>query len=252
MEGKKKHLKQERIPLKTLNHISWKEKWKDSCYKRVKEDRNKLLWNFRSPVDQSHTEKEFIKSAFKDIVSDELKKIKDQLSGASEVPSSLSGEDDVLWEYDGLHTADKGECEEILLEMQRIFYEDIRLEQSQKEAKRSIVLEDEEDDYLAFAVNEYMQLNDGKAWKEQTWCPICKKGELQENLHLIYCNLCQFKLNRGDEVNLSLLRDRLAEAHEEHLDRGCRLKPEFCIETVFDLTALYIQCQHCDIFEVVI
>lgn len=75
---------------------------------------------------------EFFTSAFKDIVSDELKKMKDQQSGASEVPSSLSGEDDVLWEYDGLHTADKGECEEILLEMQRIFYEDIRSELSQK------------------------------------------------------------------------------------------------------------------------
>ena len=74
---------------------------------------------------------EHINSAFKDIVSDELQKLNQQ-SAASEVPSSLSGEDDVLWEYDGLHTADKAECEDILLEMQRIFYEDIRLELSQK------------------------------------------------------------------------------------------------------------------------
>ncbi|KAL2935670.1 RPA-interacting protein B [Bienertia sinuspersici] len=266
MEGKKKQSKQERIPLKTLNHISWKEKLKESCYKRVKEDRTRLLWNFRSPVHQSSTQKEFIKSAFKDIVSAELQKLNQQ-SGASEVPSSLSKEDDDLWEYDGLHTADRAECEEILLEMQRLFYEDIRLELNQKEAERSIALADEEDEYLAFAVNEYMQLNDGKladifppqnivlalmAWKEKTWCPVCKKGELQENQHFIYCNLCHLNLNRGDEVNLSLLKDRLAEAHEEHLDRGCRSKPEFCIETVFDLTALYIQCQHCDTFEVVI
>lgn len=177
-----------------------------------------------------------------------MKKIKNR-PDATEVPSSLSGDDDVLWEYDGLCTADKDECEEILLEMQRIFYEDIKLELSEKEAERSIVLEDEEDEYLAFAINQYMQLSDGK---EQIWCPICKKGELQENCHLIYCSLCQLKLNRGDEVNLSLLKDRLAEAHEEHLNRGCRLKPEFCIETVFDLTALYIKCQHCDSFEVVI
>lgn len=37
---------------------------------------------------------------------------------------------DALWEYDGLHTAYQGECEEILLEMQRIFYEDLRTEQA--------------------------------------------------------------------------------------------------------------------------
>ncbi|XP_057517483.1 uncharacterized protein LOC130798486 [Amaranthus tricolor] len=255
MEGERKQLKQERQPLKTihaLNHSSWKQKLKESCYRRVKEDRNRLLWNSRSAIHQSSGQKEYIKSVFKDIYRDEFKKIKTQRSGNPEVSSCLSGEDDILWEYDGQPTADEEECEEILLEMQRIFYEDMRLELSKKEAEKSFVLEDEEDEYLAFAVSQYMQLNDEKAWKEKTWCPICKKGELQENDHLIFCNSCQLKLNRGDQVNLSLLRDRLAEAHEEHLDRGCRLKPEFCIETVFDLTALYIKCQHCNTFEIVL
>ena len=42
-------------------------------------------------------------------------------SGSAEV-------DDALWQYDGLHTAYQGECEEILLEMQMIFYEDLRAE----------------------------------------------------------------------------------------------------------------------------
>ena len=37
--------------------------------------------------------------------------------------------DDILWEYDGLHAACQGECEEILLEMQKIFYEDLNSEQ---------------------------------------------------------------------------------------------------------------------------
>lgn len=75
---------------------------------------------------------EFLKSAFEDIVSDELNKIKNQHSDASEVQTSLSGDDDILWEYDSHRTDDKAECEEILLEMQRIFYEDISLELSQK------------------------------------------------------------------------------------------------------------------------
>lgn len=40
--------------------------------------------------------------------------------------------DDMLWEYDGLHDAYQGECEEILLEMQKIFYDDLKSEQNGK------------------------------------------------------------------------------------------------------------------------
>jgi len=54
------------------------------------------------------------------------------------------------------------------------------------------------------------------------------------------------------QLTLDFLRDRLAEVHMEHLDRGCRLKPRFCIKTKFNLTALYIVCEGCDTFEVVI
>ena len=54
------------------------------------------------------------------------------------------------------------------------------------------------------------------------------------------------------QVNLALLKVRLAEVHAEHLDRGCALMPKFCIETRFDITALYIICIDCSTFEVVI
>lgn len=54
------------------------------------------------------------------------------------------------------------------------------------------------------------------------------------------------------QVTMDLLENRLAEAHAEHLDRGCRLKPTFCMKTIFGLTALYIECQGCGTFEVVI
>ena len=40
--------------------------------------------------------------------------------------------DDMIWEYDGLHTAYQGDCEEMLLEMQRLFYEDLRTEKTRK------------------------------------------------------------------------------------------------------------------------
>jgi len=72
-----------------------------------------------------------IKSAFQDIVSDELKKFKgSSLRGDehSKISSYSLGESDLLWEYDGLQDAYKGDCEEILLEMQRIFYEDLEFQ----------------------------------------------------------------------------------------------------------------------------
>ncbi|GMH27959.1 hypothetical protein Nepgr_029802 [Nepenthes gracilis] len=249
-----------RSPLKTHNHyklnkkilnLNWKEKLRESCHRRVREDRTRLLWKMRRPLDGSRSQKEFMKSALQDIMSDELKKVNNS-SGDLEVASSISVTNDDLWEYNGLHTAYHSECEEILLEMQRIFYEDMKAEATGREHESCVIWEDEEDEYLARTVFRFMQLNDTTECKEQTWCPICKKGELLENRRLIYCSLCQFQLNRGDEVNLGIVRVRLAKAYEEHLNKGCRSKPEFCIETIFDLTALYLRCRHCDAFEVVI
>ncbi|GAB2282370.1 hypothetical protein Dimus_016916 [Dionaea muscipula] len=249
-----------RIPLKTLNchkldkhslNLNWKQKLRESCYKRVKEDRARLLWTVRLPLDRSHDEKEVIKSAFQDIVADELKKL-DKFSDDLDIPTSNTLMDDELWEYNGPQKVYEGEHEEILLEMQRIFYEDLKAEEAGREQESSTVWEEEEDDYLAHAFFQYMQLNDELEHKERTWCPICKRGELLENHQLIYCGLCPFNLSRGNEVNLGLLRARLAEAHEEHLNRGCGSKPEFSVETIFDLTALYICCQNCNIFEVVL
>ena len=74
--------------------------------------------------------------AFQGIVSDELKKLKDSSSDKSLKMLTSSPEiGDLLWEYDGLHDAYQGECEEILLEMQRIFYEDSKAESAGKGRK---------------------------------------------------------------------------------------------------------------------
>ncbi|OAY34930.1 uncharacterized protein LOC110627499 isoform X2 [Manihot esculenta] len=209
-----------RSSLKSQSHFNtyplWKDKLRENCYKRVREDRNRLLWKMRLPTAKSLGDKDFIKSAFQDIVSDELKKITHSSGDDnSQIPTSGLDASDILWEYDGLHNAYQGECEEILLEMQRIFYEDLRAEPTRKEPENHIATwEDEEDEYLARAVYEHMHLND-------------------------------------KQVNLDILTTRLAEAHTEHLDRGCKLRPKFCIETRFGLTALYIHCEVCKIFEVV-
>ncbi|KAI3920275.1 hypothetical protein MKW92_021532 [Papaver armeniacum] len=296
------------------NQTNWKQKLREKCLKRIQEDRNHLLWKMRLPSSSSEitpsvNQKNIIDSTFRDIVSDELKKMKDSSSGNCTVDTLTSDDamlDDAIWEYDGNCTAKatESECEEIMIEMQRVFYEDLRVQQSitgkirylygfitenvgdfglerYRVLKFHIVVqssslsffltyfpmtvlaiaeqaeciktwEEEEDNYLAQAVFERLQLSNDQVRERVVWCPICKKGELQENSDLIGCNQCKFRLVRVDEVDLEYLRLRLAEAHAEHLDRGCRMTPKFCMETRFNLTALYIQCQSCNTFEIVI
>ncbi|CAL1408035.1 unnamed protein product [Linum trigynum] len=237
----------------------WKEKWRESCFKRVREDRTRLLWESRGKsLDKQ--DQELIKSAFQGIVSDELNRLRkpslvvdgdEKTLTSAELDLDGDGEGDMLWEYEGLHDAYQGDREEILLEMQRIFYEDIRAESNPKELKSCIeAWEEEEDEYLARAVYEHMQLSDEV--RKKIWCPVCKQGELLEKPKAIHCTLCELQLNKCDEVNLDILESRLANAHTEHFDRGCRQKPKFQIQTRFGLTALYLTCQDCNVFDIVI
>lgn len=238
-----------RKSLKT-HHPNFIDKLRQNCFRRVREERALLLWKLRSNGRQSSSRKEIVESTFRDIVSDELQKIKQSPpSGCKN--NSASEIDDILWEYDGFaDTSTESESEELLIEMQRLLYEDLREEM----IRRELEVYEEEDEYLAQAVYEHMQLNDDQVGKnDKVWCPICKQGELQEAYHLIYCTRCKLRLDlENDKVNLNFLRDRLGEVHEEHLERGCKGTPNFCLETAFDLTALYIKCQICNKFEIVL
>ncbi|XP_072964104.1 uncharacterized protein [Typha angustifolia] len=187
-------------------HPNWKEKLSQNCLRRVKKERAQLLWKIRTNGHQTPNEKEIVDSAFRDIVSDELQKIKQ-----SSMNDSQSTELDLIWQYDGPFTAKSTESEELLLEMERLLYEDLREEM----IRRELEVFEEEDAYLARAAFEHMQLND-------------------------------------KQVNLDFLRDRLAEVHLEHLDRGCKATPKFSMHTKFGLTALYIQCEVCSTFEIVV
>ncbi|XP_074358145.1 uncharacterized protein LOC141697584 isoform X2 [Apium graveolens] len=191
-----------RASLKTRNNYSnWKHKLRENCCRRIRDDRNRLLWKMRTSLPNNnnnhssssftHQESTFIQSALQGIVSDELTKLNH----------------DLLWEYDGLHS--QPECEDILLEMQNIFYQDLVLHQTTQQTS----WEDDEDDYLARAVYQHMQLTEAT-------------------------------------VTLELIRNRLAEAHAEHLDRGCKLTPKIRMESRFNLSVLYIECSSCDTFEV--
>lgn len=70
-----------------------------------------------------------MQSAFRDIVSDELQKIKPAHVTDSR-KNSVFKNDDLLWEYDGLHEDNSIEIESeaILIEMERLLYEELREE----------------------------------------------------------------------------------------------------------------------------
>jgi len=205
-----------------------------------------LLWKIREQGQLPANDMEKVESAVRNIISDEIEKLKQSNEGKEDQ------EMDVIWEYQGPQAAEPAEVEseDILLEMERLLYEDIREEQIRKQLEAL----DEEDAYLAQTVFDHMQLNDNEAAETaKLWCPVCKRGDLREAHNLIYCTLCKLRLDLGeDKMMLEFLRERLANAHTDHFDRGCKSAPKFCLQTMFGLTALYIQCEECSTFDIVV
>ncbi|RLN29953.1 RPA-interacting protein A [Panicum miliaceum] len=234
-----------RMPIKS-HRPDWKSELRTNCLQRVKKDRTNLLWKIRAQGRLPANDMKKVESVVRNIISDEIKKLKQSNEGQEDQ------EMDVIWEYQGLQAAKPAviESEDILLEMERLLYEDLREELIRKELEAL----DEEDAYLAQAVFDHMQLNDnGVAENAKIWCPVCKQGELRDTHNLIYCTLCKLRLDLGeDKITLEFLRERLANAHTEHFDRGCKSAPKFCLQTMFGLTALYMQCEECRTFDIVV
>ncbi|XP_066362569.1 uncharacterized protein [Miscanthus floridulus] len=307
-----------RVSLKA-HRPDWKSELRTNCLRRVRKDRTDLLWRIRKQGQLPANDMEKVKSAVRNIISDEIEKLKQSNEGKEDQ------EMDVIWEYQGPQSAKPAEIEseDILLEMERLLYEDIREELIRKRVvpitsviisfplltdqqsvcssywlllefscKNNLInfylhssansmiyfthwfgnffvsyliscylltiaeLEalDEEDAYLAQSVFDHMQLNDNEAAETaKLWCPVCKQGDLRETHNLIYCTLCKLRLDLGeDKMTLEFLRERLANAHTDHFDRGCKSAPKFCLQTMFGLTALYIQCEECSTFDIVV
>ncbi|XP_031476776.1 uncharacterized protein LOC116248236 isoform X2 [Nymphaea colorata] len=210
----------EHRPRRTLlktHKPNWKDKLRENCLRRVRRDRERLLWRFRHNEQLSQ---DMVTSAFRDIVCDEYQKIRQSTFGISDKISETSG-DDPLWEFNSLDViceSNEREYIELMTEMERLLHEDIAAQVIKRDRQLLEDYErivDDEDKYLAQAVFEHMQLNE-------------------------------------KQVNLDFVRDRLGKVIEEHLDKGCRAKPEFCLETRFGFTALYVKCQHCATFDIVV
>lgn len=88
----------------------------------MREDRTRLLWKFR--CNEQQQQNDAVSVALEDIVSDEFHKMKRR--------------DEVLWEYESSPlTTSPEQYQEILLEMQKIFYEDLKSQPQGKQATHS-------------------------------------------------------------------------------------------------------------------
>ncbi|KAG0497230.1 hypothetical protein HPP92_001921 [Vanilla planifolia] len=174
--------------LKTLR-FDWKGKLRENCLRRVRKERIALLWKIRSNGLKDSNIKEVFGSSFRNIVADELEKIKQTPLGDYHGISNAESHD-ILWEYDCLSS--EAESEDLMLEMERILYRDLREEKICRELK----LIEEEDEYLAQAVFEHMQINDDESLKNQIWCPICKEGSSRRpiNLYTVQDAACSLTL----------------------------------------------------------
>ncbi|KQK06232.1 uncharacterized protein LOC100831542 isoform X3 [Brachypodium distachyon] len=179
-----------RVPNKSCRP-DWREELRTNCMKRVKNDRVHLLWKIRTQGRLPAKDMKTVESAVRNIISDEVQKLKQCVDGKE------AQEIDVIWEYQGPQEARPAEfeSEDILLEMERLLYEDLREETIRKEIEDL----EEQDAYLAQAIFDHMQLSEEGAENAKLWCPVCKQGELRETNNLIRCSLCKLRLDLGED-----------------------------------------------------
>ncbi|RVW20620.1 hypothetical protein CK203_105184 [Vitis vinifera] len=79
--------------------------------------------------------------------------------------------------------------------------------------------------------------------------PSARKGSYGRTIISSIALFVSLDLKEVTRLIWTGLQVRLGEAYSEHLDRGCRFTPQFHVYTQFSLTALYIQCEACKIFE---
>lgn len=196
----------------------WKEKLREGCLSRVRENKSQLLWKFRVAREAAEP-KEIAVSAFEQIISDELQKSKQSCHGDSR-SAFIPDNDDALWDYEpseATRKLDKDEYEEILLEMERLLHDDIQAELKQRDA---VLLEDYEqtcaleEESVAAALFEHMKIQ--------------------------------------EQVDLPDLQKRLSDVLEEHHGKGCKAQPKFCVESQFEISALFMKCSVCETFELVL
>ncbi|MCO5577402.1 hypothetical protein L7F22_031234 [Adiantum nelumboides] len=224
---------------------------RENCLQRVKKSRSQILWRIRLGGEVLPISREEVSLAFSDILVNEIDRLRQRTNG--EPPHAQTDPDAMLWEYQPSEAPSESgndDYEELMIAMQNILYEDLR---NESKIKESLLLEEFEksceQENRAFSVMlEQLQ----NIEEDGVICPICRAGKLQQNQHFIFCSCGHLRLDvQHEKVNLEFLRERLEELLQQHQDSGCKSQPVFCTDNRFSMTALYMQCSSCEIFELV-
>lgn len=209
------------------------------------------MWKIRSAGKSSHMPQESALSDFGHKVTDGV----DWMSKENGGLNSYAGIDynGMLWEYKQCETLSEmteEEHEELMVAMENILFEGTEIETQEKGAA---LFEDFKNSFVQENISLLNSRSQFQIREDGLLCPICKIGHLHQIQGLIYCNCGHLRVEVGTEKgNVEFLRGRLEEISKQHLDLGCKNHPVFCMDNRFSVTALYMQCSSCDMFELVL
>lgn len=90
------------------------------------------------------------------------------------------------------------------------------------------------------------------AMSNPVFCPICTRGTLLQNVAVVFCSTCGFRLDtQTDATGLEWVRQQLEFYAAKHGAR-CAAVPRFSVLEDVGLKALTIHCEQCGLYEFVL
>ena len=226
--------KKRRETVRETSASSWKERIRQSCLKRIQDQRAELLSKFRSGQAVPRTE-------LRQIISKEASQPSHGSEGCFGPDELPQGKQTCAPE---LHEMSGEEYETFMSELEATLFEELEREQLQ-------FVEDTELDEIAEAFLTHCTFNP-HAKPLDVVCPVCNRANIVESRpNHITCAFDQYCI----EVPVSSANaPSLAVLVQDHLDKalarhtGCRHRPVFVAASV-GLPALYLECRACGHFE---
>jgi len=219
---------------------AWKDRFRQGCLDRLKNKRQDLVESLRrtggSPSSESPSQSS--QDRINQVMVDEWHKMKLEspilnLPGCSSNKRFKFAFDDDEFE----------DIEEILN-----VFEDIQSDLLKEEMQMLAEYEDIvsfDDDSLCAAI-------DMLSTKTVT-CPVCKRNNLLQNKHIIFCQ-CGVRVDtKEDAINLKFVESQLQNLISTH-GVSCKMSPDFGLidMTGDDMKNIIMTCQSCDCMEIVV
>eukprot|EP01114_Cavostelium_apophysatum_P003959 TRINITY_DN14091_c0_g1_i1.p1 TRINITY_DN14091_c0_g1~~TRINITY_DN14091_c0_g1_i1.p1 ORF type:complete len:236 (+),score=23.35 TRINITY_DN14091_c0_g1_i1:108-815(+) len=214
----------------------WKEKFKEKCLSKAKEQKNLQLQRLRQIGGPQMTGS--INVNLPEIITEQW----NSFQGDSGTSKPMSGTSDGFQNFlDQLSSED---------------YVDI-MHFLEEELQKDLVKEEQA------ILNKYEEMNnfenaalqaaiEGYYSSSSTIviCPICRKNQLLQNKGIIFCS-CGLRLNVKNDISLANLQTLLIDSYQAH-GGTCSFEPNFVMETNFGITALCLRCSRCQAYQIIL